>query len=332
MKKAIILLFVIMVLVGFYLLGPKLPYNKLSNKLPNIKLNVGNVEEYVVHKESALKIKPDNEARILWNDSLKQETDYSILYLHGFSACWYEGNPSHINIAKALQANMYLCRLAGHGLVDDDAMLQMEPSALYESAKEALLIANTLGKKTIVVGTSTGGTLALKLAADFPNMVHSMVLLSPNIEINSSVAGLLGGPWGLQIARLSAGGNKYRDLGPAPLKIEEDYWSRYYPWEATIYLQQLINETMIDEIFSKVNQPLFLGYYYKDEENQDPVVKVDAMHTMFDAISTSSDVKIKKAFPNAGTHVIGCSDLSGASKDVEVSVIAFLKSIIDKVD
>ena len=46
--------------------------------------------------ESRRPVKPENEARIIWqNDSLKNKTEYAVVYLHGFSASQEEGDPVH---------------------------------------------------------------------------------------------------------------------------------------------------------------------------------------------------------------------------------------------
>lgn len=329
MKKIYIPLSVILVLFVAYIAGPRLERNELSNVLPTIQVDISTVEKYVADKEAKFDTRPDNEARIIWNnDSLKNKTTYSILYLHGFSACWYEGSPTHINLAKKINANLYLSRLHDHGIESEDALLDMEPSKLYESAKEALLIATTLGEKVILVGTSTGGTLALKLAADFPALVDMIILLSPNIAINNPAAFMLTKPWGLQVARLSAGGGKYRYL-ESDSKIEDKYWNQTYRWEATIYLGLLVEQTMNKELFKKINQPLFLGYYYKNEEEQDPVVRVDAMLKMFDQISTPTQLKYKVAFPEAGRHVIGCEATSGCAEKVESEIITFVSRVME---
>ena len=75
-----------------------------------------------------------------------------------------------------------------HGLQGTEAMLGMTPANLYNSAKEALVIAHKLGKKVIIMGTSTGCTLALMLAADFPRLVDALILYSPNIKIKNPMA------------------------------------------------------------------------------------------------------------------------------------------------
>ncbi|MDO8929097.1 MAG: alpha/beta hydrolase, partial [Bacteroidota bacterium] len=202
MKKILLItasIFGILALI--YVFGPSFPKPELSGKLPEIQVETTGFEAYLEAKNSALKIKPDNESRIVWaNNSLKNKTEYCLLYLHGFSASWYEGEPVHTNFALRYGMNLYIPLLASHGIDTPEALIDMTPDRLYESAKEALVVAQVLGEKVILMSTSTGGTLSLKLAAEFPELVESLILLSPNIAINNPAAFLLSKPWGLQIA------------------------------------------------------------------------------------------------------------------------------------
>ncbi len=287
-----------------YVLGPKPPKPNLNKDLPSISASIGNMESYIEKKEAMFSIKPDNESRIFWADSLKKErSNYCVLYLHGFSASWYEGYPAHVNFAKHFGCNLYIPRLHDHGLVGEDALLNMTPDELWASAKEALMVARSLGKKVIIMGTSTGGTLALKLAADFPEYVGGLVLYSPNIRINEKYAFLLSKPWGLQIGRKSTG-SKYRITDENLESKGCQYWNCKYRMEAVVYLQQLVEASMNKETFKQVTAPVFLGYYYKDAKNQDQYVKVDAMLKMYDQLGSRENQKVKKVFPEAGEHVI----------------------------
>lgn len=324
MKKALkIVLILVTVLVVVYLAGPKFPKPHFNETLPAIQVNTADLDVYIKDKEKGLKIKPDNQSRIIWaNDSLKNKAEWCLLYLHGFSASWFEGAPVNIDFAKRYGMNFYAPRLASHGIDTTEALIDMTPERLYESAKEAMTVAHLLGNKVIVMGTSTGGTLALKLSAEFPELIDGLILLSPNIAINNSAAFLLSKPWGLQIARHVYGG-KYRITNNDFASEECQYWNCKYRLEAIVFLQQLVDATMTKETFSKVEDPVFLGYYYKDEEHQDPTVKVDAMLKMFDELKTPAAMKQKQAFPEAGTHVIGCKLLSGAWKEVEMTSFRF---------
>jgi alpha-beta hydrolase superfamily lysophospholipase len=238
-----------------------------------------------------------------------------LLYLHGFSASWYEGYPANVEFAKHFGMNAYMPRLASHGLETEDALVDMTPDNLWKSAKEALMVARSLGKNVIIMSTSTGGTLGLQLAADFPEYVDGLILYSPNIRINNGAAFLLSKPWGLQIGRKVTGG-KYRTTNEDFNSKDCQYWYCKYRMEAVIYLQQLVEATMNKSTFTRVTAPVFLGYYYKDENNQDETVKVSAMLKMFDQLGTPADRKIKVAFPEAGDHVIACELTSGSVEEV----------------
>ena len=323
MKKSIRILFIILlVIILVYRMGPKPENPILSSDLPTIKLGLNELDSFLIEKEKPLPVKPGNKSFIAWNnDSVKQQTEYCVLYLHGFSASGYEGHPTHRNFARFMNANLYVPRLASHGLDVDEPLLDMTPDRLFNSAKEALQIAQLLGKNVIIMGTSTGGTLALKLAAEFHEKVHSLFLLSPNIQINDPAAFMLSKPWGLQIARQFFGSN-YRQTNENLDAEDCKYWNCIYRLEATVYLQQLIDATMQKELFEKVEQPVFLCYYYQDEEHQDDVVRVDAMLKMFEQLGTPDKLKNKQAF-NAETHVIGCKMFSKTQKEVESACIKF---------
>ena len=318
-----VILVFIAILVIVFISGPKFPSPALSDTLPVVQIQTNQFENYLKTKESGLKIKPDNESKLFWaNDSLKNKTAYCLLYLHGYAASWYEGNPVHIDFARRYGMNLYAPLLASHGIDTTEALIDMTPDRLYDSAKEALVAAQILGDKVILMSTSTGGTLSLKLAAEFPELMDGLILLSPNIEINNPAAFLLSKPWGLQVAR-SVFDGKDRVTNPDSSSVDCQYWICKQRLESSVYLQQLVEATMTKGTFESVDEPLFLGYYYKDEELQDPTVKVDAMLKMFDQLKTPADQKQKVAFPEAGTHVIGCKLYSGAWQEVEAATFQF---------
>ncbi|MGF1924030.1 MAG: alpha/beta hydrolase, partial [Bacteroidia bacterium] len=283
------------------------------------------LSNYVTLKEKRHKVKPGNEAEIVWADSAKKEqTEYAVVYLHGFSASKEEGNPAHVYLAKSLKANMYLSRLSDHGLDTISPMEFFTPDRLWESGKEALAIGQKLGKKVILVGTSTGGSLALQLAAAYPQ-INSLVLMSPNIAINDSKAWLLNNPWGLQIARKVTGSKERKVEGKSPLY--KKFWYTNYRLESVVQLEEMLESSMNKTLFEKVKQPVLMLYYYKNETEQDPVVKVDAMIKMFEELGTGPKDKQKIALPKTENHVIGSSI---TSKDIESVKQAMDKFIIER--
>jgi esterase/lipase len=316
----------IVVLVIVYFAGPRTTKATYNATLPAVSA-IEKLETYVQTQESKHKIKPGNEAEIVWADSTNhQQTEYAVVYLHGFSASKEEGNPVHINFARSIKANLYLARLADHGIDTIAPMQYFTAEKLWETAKEAFAIGKKLGKKVILVGTSTGGTLALQLAATYPE-VHNLVLLSPNIEINDNKVWLLNNPWGLQIARKVSGGNERVLDGKTP--IYKKFWYDHYRLESVVQLQELLESAMTKQTFEKVKQPTLMLYYYKSEQEQDPVVKVSAMLEMFDALGTPVDKKEKLALPNTGNHVVGSYITSKDLASVETAINSFAKKHIN---
>lgn len=325
-KRVIWWTFPFILIVGIYFLGPEPDKAKLSTAIPAVPSETTSLEAFVKDQDEPHHIKPGNEGEIVWADSAKGVTEYSVLYLHGFSASKMEGDPVHREFAKKFGCNLYLPRLTDHGVDTTETLLLFTVDRVWESAKQALAVANVLGKKTIIMGTSTGASLALKLAAEFPDRVYALINLSPNIEINNGAAFLLNDPWGLYIARAVMGGD-YRITSATPEHAK--YWNKKYRLEALTQLEELIEETMTEETFRRVTQPSLTLYYYKNEEEQDPEVKVSGMLKMHAALATPENLKDAVALPKAGFHVIGSSltsrDLPGVRQALDKFAIDKLK-------
>ena len=325
MKKFFrVLLMIISVLAIVYLFGPTPAKPDYEKTLPVIS---SPVDDYVKQIESKHKIKPGNEAEIVWaNDSLKQKTEYAIVYLHGFTASKEEGNPVHKNIAKKFGCNLYLSRLAEHGLDTADVLINLTVENYWQSLKEALAIGKQLGNKIILMGTSTGGTNALQLAAGYPDDIMALILLSPNVAINDPLAWVANNHWGLQIARLVKKGDFVESKDQRD--IFKKYWYSHFRLEGVASLQELLETSMTKETFEKITQPTLMLYYFKDAVHQDSVVKVAAMLSMFDQLKTPADKKRKVAMPNTGDHVLGSPikshDVEGVQKEIEKYLIEVL--------
>jgi esterase/lipase len=326
-KRLFFFLVVLAALAGVaYFMGPTPPSAVYDTQLPDVPADSTGLINYIKQNEAQHKLRPDNEARIVWaNDSSKVPTEYALVYLHGFSASQEEGDPVHVNVAQKFGCNLYLARLAEHGIDTTEQLMNLTAQKYWNSVKEAYAIGKRLGKKVILMGTSTGGSNALHLAAAFPD-VHAIILLSPNIEINNRDAWLLNNPWGLQIARFVTGSHY---ITPRDSRdIYKQYWNSPYRLEAVVNLQEYVESTMTPETFEKVTQPTLLLYYYRDEVHQDSIVKVSAMLRMFDELGTSSSQRLALPMPNTGDHVIGGYIKSNDYQGVEAEITKFMMNVL----
>jgi esterase/lipase len=309
---------VLFVLIIVYFLGPQPSRPQFNADLPAVPDDLKQLEKYITNRESLHKIKPDNEARILWfNDTLRQKTEYAVVYIHGFSASQEEGDPIHYEFAQKFGCNLFLNRLEDHGVDTTEPLANLTADKLWHSAKEAFAIGKQLGNKVIIMATSTGASLALKLAAEYPE-IRGLILLSPNIAINDPNAWVLNNHWGLQIARLIKGNYNYAKDTSA---LYAQYWNPKYRIESTVQLEELLESTMKQSTFEKVKQPVLVLYYFKDDQHQDRVVKVTAMKRMFTQLATPDSLKRMIAIPDAGDHVIGSwiksKDIATVGKECE---------------
>lgn len=291
----------------WYLSGPKPAPIELNTQI----LAELSLEEAIAHVERDAQtpnVKRDNESAIIWAHDSIGRTPYVFLYLHGFSSSRNEGYPFHTELAAQFGANLYLPRLHPHGLDTSECLVTYTAEGQWEEAREALQVARALGDTVILLGTSTGGTLGLMLAAEYPEHIHSMLLLSPNIAIHSYAAFLLNNPWGLEIARKIQGSN-YRRVHP----LNDDYpkyWDTLYRLEAVVELQHLVEYGMTEQTFSRITCPVWTGVYYADSEHQDPVVRVAAIRHMMKNLSTPENKRVLQEFAQPDHHVLGSMFIS----------------------
>ncbi|MEM9917999.1 MAG: alpha/beta hydrolase [Bacteroidota bacterium] len=287
-----------LVLIGGIALGPRPDFPAFDGQVQALSMSLGQLDAFIAEKEAAFDLKDDNHARIIWADSIRR-TEYSVVYLHGFSASPMEGDPIHREFAARYGCNLYLARLTGHGIKGTESFMGLTPAALMESAKEALAIGNLLGEKVILMSCSTGSTLGNFLAAESPDKIYAQMLYSPNIDIADKASNLLTMPWGKQLAKTIIGDYNQFTVPPGA----EQYWTTKYRVEGLLCLKNLLEETMTAETFKKIEQPLYVGYYYKDEEHHDDVVSVEAIKEFFEKVSTPADLKKIDTYPNVDSHV-----------------------------
>ncbi|MCK0166509.1 alpha/beta hydrolase [Jannaschia sp. S6380] len=185
---------------------------------------------------------PEARKRILWAGAPGDVTDLAIVYLHGFSATSWELRPVPNMLGERLGANVYLTRLTGHGRTGA-ALARADAGDWVEDLAQAMAIGRAIGRRVVVIGTSTGGTLAGVLATD-PDLVDAadglagVVFVSPNFRVANPAARLLSWPLARHWLPLVAG--RTRSFTPMNARHAR-HWTTEYPTRALLPMQALID-------------------------------------------------------------------------------------------
>lgn len=169
-------------------------------------------------------LRPGCAKQIVWAGAPATKTRRAVLYIHGFSATGQEIRPLPDLVADGLGANLHFTRLTGHGQ-DGVAMGQARLSDWRRDVAEAISIAQTIGDEVVIIGCSTGCTLATLALADGAK-ARAVVHVSPNFGLTHRLAQLLLDlPFARHWARHVAGAERSFDV------ISEDhakYWTVRY--------------------------------------------------------------------------------------------------------
>jgi esterase/lipase len=259
MKKiATRILIVVAILIAVFLAGPR---TKIDLQIKTFNLPA-DLDQYLAESEAKYSdIVPGTEKTIVWANAAKTKTPLSIIYLHGYSATRQETAPLSDELAAQLGANLFYTRLSGHGR-GNAAMDEPTVNDWLNDTMEALEIGKRLGDKVIVIGTSTGGTLAAWLAEQ-PNTdeVLAYILISPNFGPRDSNSEILTLPWARQLVTLIVGPEySWTPTNPEHAK----YWTHSYPSPALATMMGLVNFVRESNLES-IEKPVLVLYSPNDK-------------------------------------------------------------------
>jgi pimeloyl-ACP methyl ester carboxylesterase len=181
-------------------------------------------------------LRPGAEKRIFWADP-QRRTPLALVYLHGFSASRSELSPVIEDAAREAGANLFMTRLSGHGQ-DGAAMAGASLAAWERDLDEAMAVGRRLGERVVLVGTSTGGSLAVVAAArpEVARDVAGLVLVAPNFGLRRRGGWLLRQPLAEWYLPLIFGPERgFEPLNPA----HAAGWTTRYPTEALVPMARL---------------------------------------------------------------------------------------------
>ena len=325
MKKLLrILSALIVVLALAFLMGPKPDQPAFFNELPELASPFEEIEDSIRNYESQHNALECAYTEVFWSDSLRR-TEYSFLYLHGFSATKHEGDSFRYILPKEYEMNAVFNRMAGHGLQENDAdrMSTFTAESAWNKALYDFALAKRLGKKVVLGSCSTGSLLALRLARLYPEDVAAVLNYSPNMGLPDPNSALLNDPWGLQLTKLVYG-TEYRIVPERTDGIRIVCKPMAYSWESVVQMQHLVETAISEQELNEIQVPVLNMVWYEDEEHQDYVIDVAKAKAMHEALGGPK----KWVSTAAKEHVIVNHQLSKDLETVYAETYSFLDRIL----
>jgi len=311
----LILFAVLGFLLVIFLFGKREPADLT---LPKVSIDTG-VDHYLEKRENeVLGLQPGVCKEVIWAEEKGKKTKFSIIYLHGFSASKFELSPFPNSIARGLNANIYNTRLSGHGCGGEALGHVMVKDWIFDLS-EALEIGRRIGEKIIIIGSSTGGTLAAVGASE--ENVSGIIFVSPNFKVRYRFFQIFTLGFARFWVPLILG--KYREFKPIS-KEHAIYWTTRYPIVSIITMATLVKKVVSLNFNKKTSPALFIV------SEDDKVVDVKKTLQIAEEWGGKSFINLVKCgpFDDPQSHVLA-GDIKSPTqteKLVETS-LAWIKSL-----
>jgi esterase/lipase len=314
-----ILLFSLAIIaVIVFIFGPRLPIDQTIYPV-DLPLDL---DEYLILEEQQFSdIIPGTQKKVIWAGSPNEQTEFSVVYIHGFSATCKETAPLSELVANALGANLFYTRITGHGRTGQ-AMADACVNDWLNDVVEAYEIGHRIGSKVIMIGYSTGATILTWLvhrAATVGGMdaLYACIYLSANFKPQNRFSSILTWPWGHQIAQIIIG--KERKVTPEN-KGHEAYWTTRYPVAALLPMMGAVK--IVKELdLSKIRVPGLFIYSPLDE-----IVHIPSLERAFKQMGCDGKQLVpftESADP--GQHILAGDIFSpGTSRELAEMIVSFV--------
>lgn len=278
------------------------PCNAFGPDRPNPRAsvppdNLEQLDHWLATSEAAYPdLRPGTAKTIVWHGAEKRRTPLSLVYVHGFSASRLETAPLADRTAEALGANLFYTRLTGHGL-PAAAMATATLQDWFADITEAVRIGQQLGERVILIGCSTGASLATWLALRAEgSAVAAHVFLSPNFGPKDKRANLINWPWGRYLVQWIQG--TFRSA-PTVDPRESIAWTNPYATQALFPVMALVKRIRKSDL-SRFTTPVLMLFSVADQ-TVDAQATRDAFQRMGSPLKTLELVSYSRA---RGQHVL----------------------------
>jgi len=315
-------LLIVVVVLGLWVLGPYedatlTPSPGASDVGRDLDAHFASVEAWFDD------ITPGVEKRVVWAGDAGVRTDWSVLYVHGFSATSEEIRPVPDLVADALGANLIYTRLQGHGR-GGDALADGTVQGWVDDLAEGVAAARLAGARVLIMSTSTGGTLVAATAQDQTLMqgVAGLVFVSPNFGLNNPLAKLLSWPAARYWLPPLAGAERSFEPRNA---AHGTYWTTQYPSVSVMPMAALIDATVAMDHSAQTIPALF--WYSRD----DTVVTPDITDRIAQDWGAAAQVVNPQMGPqdDPQSHVIAGQIMSPGQTDSTVAGIVAWTQALD---
>lgn len=292
-----VLLGLVLALAAYFLgptnaFGPDQPTPRQAPPAPAAELDA-----WLAQREAALPdIRPGLAKRVTWHGAPGQRTPWAVVYLHGFTASRLETAPLAQRVAQSLGANLFETRLAGHGRTAE-ALGESTVQDWLADAVEAVRVGERLGERVLVLGVSTGATLATWLGTRPEGQaVAGYVLISPNYGPKDKKAELINLPWGRELALRLEGDTRGQ---PSPDQAQNHAWTQVYPTRALFPMMALVKRVREADL-SGLRSPV-LVLYSEGDQTVDP----KEIQALFPRIGAERKTLVAVDYSEAvGQHVL----------------------------
>lgn len=298
-------------------------------------LDANSVEEFLRERDNLdAPLQPESASCIHWVGKRGVRTELVVLFLHGFSASPPEISPVDDQIANALGANLLRFRFAGHGMKPVErggqALLhRATPTNLLKDAAVAFACARMIGKRVIILGSSTGGTLATWLACHPGFAPHhdvaALILFSPAYGLCKPSANIYAVfkwlmvllPHSVASEIVAALVGRHRQL-PLVSERQACAWTHSYPSAATLSPIQLYVRMDVSVRMRNLIPPVLVF-----ANPRDPVAD---FNVTCQRIAEARDAQLERVTSSENAHVITGDILSPSTVGATVTrALLFLR-------
>lgn len=286
------------------LLGPRPSLDEAPPLADLSELDLPRLAARIEAAEAAIPgLRPDAHKTIVFADpAAPRKTPLALVFFHGYAASRREFDPVLQRVGQRLGANLFFTRFAGHGFVGPDGHRGVQARDWLADCAEALAVGRALGERVVLVGSSTGATLALWASAQAGWEVDGLVLVSPNFGPKDPRAGLLNWPWSFLLVKALLG--DYRSFTPHNERHRE-------AWDITHHTDSLLPMAAAVQAAraldpAQITTPVLVLYH-----PQDPAVNHDITRELFSRwASPFKQIEESRLGPPNDTHVLAGDLLS----------------------